>query len=379
MPELLRWGILGTGNIAGQFAAGMKTSRRGRVIAVGSRSPQTAETFSQNHGIESRHDYAGLIANPNVDAVYLSLPNSLHHHWTIQALRAGKHVLCEKPFAMSVAESQEMFDIAEKSGRVLVEAFMHRSHPLSCGGSRMKSAPALIGQVRTIRTSFCYRTNKIAGNVRFDRALGGGALMDVGCYCINFSRHFAGGEPTAIHASATFHQTGIDEITSAIMQFPDGIVATFICGMSVQADNTATIGGSEGYVEIPVRVTGNGYRVDLTHQATVSRRGRIRKTPPPHWRRPGNPCRWMSIKIYTPWRPTISRRRCWMALRRPSPAQTRSETCASSTKCVSESDFAILTSDRNHHRRGPCRLYRGHSAFARWMVGEAHRAASLPA
>ena len=167
MPELLRWGILGTGNIAGQFAAGIKTSRRGRLIAVGSRSPQTAETFSQNHGIESRHDYAGLIANPNVDAVYLSLPNSLHHHWTIQALRAGKHVLCEKPFAMSVAESQEMFDIAEKSGRVLVEAFMYRSHPCV---RRIEDEirAGTIGQVRTIRTSFCYRTNKIAGNVRFD-------------------------------------------------------------------------------------------------------------------------------------------------------------------------------------------------------------------
>ena len=158
------------------------------------------------------------------------------------------------------------------------------------------------------------------------------------------------------------------------MQFPDGIVAIFICGMSVQADNTATIGGSEGYIEIPVPwkpVHGKGGFV-IGHSATPRQ---DQKNPAAPLAPPGNPCRWMSIKIYTPWRPTISRRRCWMALRRPSPAQTRSETCASSTKCAGRSD---CNSDlrRNHHRRGPCRLYRGHSALrGGWSVKliEQHR------
>ena len=125
----IRWGILGTGNIAKQFATGMTRARRGKVVAVGSRTrkppthlpPPTASTRS--------HDYAGLVADPNVDAIYLSLPNSLHHEWTIRALRAGKHVLCEKPFALNAAQAMEMFETAAKEGRVLVEAFMYRSHP----------------------------------------------------------------------------------------------------------------------------------------------------------------------------------------------------------------------------------------------------------
>src|SRR4051812_39791786 len=129
MSQLLRWGILGTGNIAKQFAAGMKTARRGTIAAVGSRTTESAQNFATTYAIPVTHDYAGLIGDANVDAIYLSLPNSLHHEWTIRALRAGKHVLCEKPFAMDTAQSQEMFDVAAKHGRVLVEAFMYRSHP----------------------------------------------------------------------------------------------------------------------------------------------------------------------------------------------------------------------------------------------------------
>jgi D-xylose 1-dehydrogenase (NADP+, D-xylono-1,5-lactone-forming) len=250
MSSPLRWGILGTGNIARQFAGGMKSSRRGKLVAVGSRSPDSANVFAQNYGINSRHDYEGLLCDPSVDAIYLSLPNSLHHEWTIKALKAGKHVLCEKPFALNTAQSQEMFDIAEKTGRIVVEAFMYRSHPYVAAVDAAIQSGA-IGQVRHIRTSFCYRTTKIAGNIRFDRALAGGALMDIGCYCINFSRHFAGAEPVKIEASARLHETGVDEITSATLQFPNSLIATFTCGMTVQADNTAAICGTDGYIEIP--------------------------------------------------------------------------------------------------------------------------------
>jgi xylose dehydrogenase (NAD/NADP) len=201
------------------------------------------------HGIEAKHDYDGLINDGNVDAIYLSLPNSLHHEWTNKALRAGKHVLCEKPFALNGMQSQEMFDVAQEQGRVLVEAFMYRSHPYVPAVDEAIRSGA-IGQLQHIRTNFCYRTSKIAGNLRFDRALGGGALMDVGCYCINFSRHFSGAEPVAIQATAKFHETGVDEMTSAILQFGNGITASFTCGMSLQADNTASICGTDGYIEI---------------------------------------------------------------------------------------------------------------------------------
>jgi D-xylose 1-dehydrogenase (NADP+, D-xylono-1,5-lactone-forming) len=248
----LRWGILGTGNIAGQFAVGLKASRRGIAAAVGSRSSTSAEAFAKTHQISRVYgSYDDLVADREIDVIYNSLPNSLHAEWTLRALSAGKHVLCEKPLAMNAAEAERMFDAAKKAGKILVEAFMYRSHPQTLAVlEAVKSG--VIGKLRLIRTSFCYRTRKIGGNVRFVRELGGGGLMDIGCYCINFARFFAGDEPSAIHASANFHETGVDDLVAGTLVFPSGVVSTFTCGMSVQADNTAYLCGTEGYIEIPV-------------------------------------------------------------------------------------------------------------------------------
>jgi predicted dehydrogenase len=152
---------------------------------------------------------------------------------------------------MNAAEADRMFEAAAKAKKLLVEAFMYRSCPQTLAIADAIRAGA-IGKLRLIRTSFCYRTRKIDGNVRFVRELGGGALMDIGCYCINFARLFAGEEPSAIQAIANFHETGVDELTSGTMVFPGGIQSVFTCGMSVQADNTAYLCGSEGYIEIPV-------------------------------------------------------------------------------------------------------------------------------
>ncbi len=252
MSQGLRWGILGTGNIARQFSIGVADSKRSVLQAVGSRSKESARAFASAHQITTAHaNYEELLADPNVDAVYNSLPNTLHHRWTIAALKAGKHVLCEKPFAVDSAEAREMFDVARQCRRVVVEAFMYRSHPLIKAVQDTVNR-GVIGEVKLIRTSFCYRTTKIAGNVRFDPKLAGGALMDVGCYCINFSRLFAGCEPVKVHGQAHFHPSGVDELTTATLGFSNGILATFACGMSAHADNTATICGTEGYIEIPV-------------------------------------------------------------------------------------------------------------------------------
>jgi len=252
MAAKLRWGILGTGNIATQFTAGLKCSRRGLAAAVGSRSPQTAQAFAKTHEIgRALGSYDALIADPEIDAVYNSLPNSLHADWTIRALEAGKHVLCEKPLAMNAAEAERMFDAARKSGRVLAEAFMYRSHPQTLAVIEAVQSGA-IGQLRLIRTSFCFRTRKTEGNVRFVRELGGGGLMDIGCYCINFARLFAGGEPAAVHAVARFHPTGVDELAAGTLLFPNGIISSFVCGMCSHADNAAYLCGTEGFIEIPV-------------------------------------------------------------------------------------------------------------------------------
>lgn len=252
MSTKLRWGILGTGNIAGQFCAGMAESTRGVAAAVGSRDLTTARAFAQTYGIPRAFgSYEELIAAEEVDAVYLTLPNSLHCRWTVAALQAGKHVLCEKPIATTAAEAEAMFDAAGRAERVLVEAFMYRSHPLTLAVEKAVRAGA-IGELRLIRTSFCFRTLRIAGNIRFDRELAGGALMDVGCYCVNFSRLFAGAEPSIIRATGKMHESGVDELAAGVMLFPSGVAAHFACGMRVQADNTAHLCGSEGFIEIPI-------------------------------------------------------------------------------------------------------------------------------
>jgi predicted dehydrogenase len=252
MTNRLRWGILGTGNIARQFCAGVLSAQRSVLAAVGSRTQASADSFAASYHIGSAYDcYEKLLADPEIDAVYNSLPNSLHHQWTLSALRAGKHVLCEKPFAVNQVQAMEMFQAAGESKRLAVEAFMYRCHPLIHAVKAAVDSGA-IGELKMIRSSFCYRTTKIAGNVRFEPELAGGCLMDVGCYCINFSRYFAGAEPSRVTAAAQYHPSGVDDRVVATMQFPNGILASFAAGMSAQADNTATLNGTEGYIEIPI-------------------------------------------------------------------------------------------------------------------------------
>jgi predicted dehydrogenase len=152
---------------------------------------------------------------------------------------------------MDAGQAEGMFDAADRAGKVLMEAFMYRAHPQTLAVMEAVKSGA-IGKVRLIRTSFCFRTRKISGNVRFVRELGGGGLMDVGCYCINFARLVAGSEPTAIQAAASFHESGVDELAAGMMIFPGEIISSFACGMCAQADNTAYICGTEGFIEIPV-------------------------------------------------------------------------------------------------------------------------------
>jgi len=252
MSKQLRWGILGTGNIAAQFVKGMANAPRNYVRAVGSRKQDSADAFARLHNISAAYgNYQSVLTDPEVDAIYNSLPNSMHHEWTIKALKAGKHVLCEKPIATNAAEAEEMFHVARQSGRLLVEAFMYRSSPQDHAVVQAVKQGA-IGELRLIRTSFCYRTNKIDGNIRFSRDLAGGALMDIGCYCVNFSRHFAGAEPTRVTAAAQLHQSGIDILTVGTLEFPGGVLASFTCGMNTHANNAAYLCGSDGFIEIPI-------------------------------------------------------------------------------------------------------------------------------
>jgi predicted dehydrogenase len=285
MSDRLSWGILGTGNIARQFAAGLSASERSSLRFVGSRSRGSAQTFAEARAdVEpvSTGSYDDVLASPDVDAIYVSLPNSLHHEWSIRALRAGKHVLCEKPFAVNAAQAHEIFDVARTTGRIVVEAFMYRSHPQTHAAERLVREGA-IGEVKLIRTSFCFRTHKVAGNIRFDPRLAGGSVMDVGCYCVSFARLIAGAEPIDIHAIGTVHGTGVDDLAAGTLTFPNGVVATFNCGMLVQTDNSAYVCGTEGYIHIPVpwKPSADGSQIHVGRQTPPLMDGNARPGAPP--------------------------------------------------------------------------------------------------
>jgi len=283
MAPPLRLGILGTGNIARQFVGGLGSSSRTVVQAVASRRADTADAFASAHRIPAAYgSYHDLLHDKSVDAVYVSLPNSLHHEWTVAALRAGKHVLCEKPIAANAAEAEEMFDVAQRVGKVLVEAFMYRSHPLFHAVEQSVWGREF-GDLKLIRTSFCFRTTRVEGNIRFDRTLAGGALMDIGCYCLNFSRRLAEAEPTSAHAVGVLHPSGVDESASGVLTFPGGVTASFTCGMAMHADNTAYVCGTEGYLEIPVpwKPAAQGAEYRLVRGTPPKMDGPAKATPAP--------------------------------------------------------------------------------------------------
>ena len=249
---MVRFGILSTGNIARQFAEGVAGAERCTIAAVGSRRRADADAFAERYGIERAYgSYAELLADDRIEAVYNALPNAMHHPWTMAALAAGKHVLCEKPLAVTADQARQMFDEARRRDRVLVEAFMYRAHPLTHKAIELLRGGA-IGDLRLIRTSFCYCTNKIDGNVRFSTDLAGGALMDIGCYCTSLCLLAAGEPPTQVQAAAHLHPTGVDDLTVGTMSFACGVVASFTCGMRAQTDNTAYLCGTEGFIEIPI-------------------------------------------------------------------------------------------------------------------------------
>lgn len=248
----LRFGILSTGNIARQFADGVAGAQRSQVVAVASRSADKAREFAQQRNIPHAHgDYDALLQNDEVDAVYNALPNHLHHAWTIKALEAGKHVLCEKPLAANAKQARDMFAAADQHQRVLVEAFMYRSHPQT-HKIRELIADGVIGRLKVIRASFCFRVRNTQGNIRFSTEAAGGALMDIGCYCLDLGQLLSDERIVAVSGTSHLHESGVDDYTSGSAAFASGLICNFVCGMTVQANNTAIIGGEEGYIEVPV-------------------------------------------------------------------------------------------------------------------------------
>jgi xylose dehydrogenase (NAD/NADP) len=240
----VKWGIMSTASINRQFLGGARQSADVEVVAVASRDGDKAAQYAREQGIERAHgSYEALLADPEVDAVYVSLPNSLHVEWTVRALEAGKHVLCEKPLGRRVADVQRAFDVAEREGRLLMEAFMYRHNPQTRRLRELVDAGA-VGRVRMIRAAFSFATDDVH-NVRLSSALDGGALMDVGCYCVSGTRLIAG-EPERVSAEQAIGGDGIDVAFAATMRFGNDVLAHFDAGLALEPRDELEIVGERG-------------------------------------------------------------------------------------------------------------------------------------
>jgi xylose dehydrogenase (NAD/NADP) len=247
----LRLGVLSTANIGrNQVNPAIRDSRNCELLGVASRDAQRARDFAEKGGIpRSYGSYEALLDDPDIDAIYIPLPNSMHREWSTRSAEKGKHILCEKPLATSVSDCREMQAAADAHGVVLMEAFMYRFHP------RMDKLFALrahgaVGEVRALRSAFTFR---LVGedNIRLFPELGGGALFDLGCYCVDACRRLAGSEPIEAQAFAQWNERGIDMELTGSLRFANGVTAHFDCAFTMERREFVEAAGVEGTLVSP--------------------------------------------------------------------------------------------------------------------------------
>lgn len=249
MSRKIRWGILSTAAIGRErVIPAIQQSHNGEVVAVASRSLDRARAFAADLGIPRAYgSYEELIADPEIDAIYNPLPNSEHAPWSIRAAEGGKPVLCEKPFASDAAEAQQMVDAFTSRSLTFAEAFMYRFHPQTVHLKKLVDDGA-VGQVTAISSTFTFSIGS-EGDIRLNASLAGGALMDVGCYCVNVMRLLAGEEPHQVGAVALFGAASrVDETLAGVLFFPSGIVGHFDCGFRTFRANYCEVRGTEGRI-----------------------------------------------------------------------------------------------------------------------------------
>jgi predicted dehydrogenase len=240
------WGLLSTARINRRIVEAARKSDRAEVVAVASRSTARAQAYARDHGIERAHgSYEALLEDAAVDAVYISLPNSLHVDWTSRALEAGKHVLCEKPFSDDPRATERVFDRAEGLGLVVSEGFMWRHHPQTAKLVEL-AAEDVIGRLRVVRAAFSFDLASVHGpdDTRLDPALDGGSLMDVGAYCVNAIRLLAG-EPLRVQALQALGPSGVDVSVAATLALSNGVLAHFDAGFVVPRRAALEVVGEE--------------------------------------------------------------------------------------------------------------------------------------
>jgi predicted dehydrogenase len=249
----VRWGILSTADIGmRKVTPAIQRARNCEVVAIASRDADRAAAAAAELQIPASYGtYEALLAADDVDAVYIPLPNDLHAPWTIAAAEAGKHVLCEKPLALTAAQAVQMGAAADAAGVKLAEAFMYRHHPSWVEAARLVRAGA-VGELQGVQSWFSYHNDDPA-DIRNRPENGGGAIMDIGCYCIHLSRLLFAGEPTTIHAAVRRDPVmGIDTLSSALLVFPGGGQASFTCSTRAEPDQRVHIVGSAGRIEIEI-------------------------------------------------------------------------------------------------------------------------------
>lgn len=249
--KVLRWGLLSTARINRALIPPLNASKRNRLMAVASRSQSSANAYAREWEVpRALGSYEALLDDPEIDVIYNPLPNSLHAEWTIRALEAGKHVLCEKPLALTLAEVDAMIAASQKTGKVLAEAFMYRHHPQTLKVKEMIEGGAL-GKLQLVKGSFTFTLTR-ENDIRVKKELGGGSIWDVGCYPISYARMVVREEPVEVFGWQVQGPTGIDETFIGQMRFVNGVHAQFDCGLKSPSRSFVEIVGSDGTLEIPV-------------------------------------------------------------------------------------------------------------------------------
>lgn len=251
MTDKIRWGILSTARIGRRVIPAIQASHNGEVAAVASRSLERAQAWAAVHKIPRAYDgYEALFEDDDIDAIYNPLPNSMHAEWSIKCAKAGIPTLSEKPFASDAPEAQSIVDAFDKQGVLLAEAFMYRFHPQHAKAQEILAAGG-IGELQIINSSFTFPISEEA-NIRLSKTLAGGALMDVGCYCVNLMRFMTGEEPERVSAAANIgERTEVDETLVGALEFPSGVIGHFDCGLRSFGQHTYTLKGSEGMIVVP--------------------------------------------------------------------------------------------------------------------------------
>ncbi len=299
MTDKFRWGILGTGSIARQFAEGLTALPDAELTAVGSRSEETARRFSEKHGAQRHHSsYEAIARDPDLDAVYVSTPHSLHCENTLLLLEHGQNVLCEKPFAINLSEAERMIAKAREKKRFLMEAMWMRFNPVIRKLGELLEAGA-IGEPRQVMADFGFRADFDPEQRLFNPDLGGGALLDVGIYPITFARVVFHEAPVSVVSAAGRGETGIDEQSAYLFRYESGALALLSSAIRTETPHEAVVCGTEGQIRFPrhfwnpdrlilngdeqrIEIVGNGYNYEAAAVMECVRTGQLECDVMPH-------------------------------------------------------------------------------------------------